>query len=154
IAGVAGTIVATWGLSLFARAAPAVIATGRNNYGSIGSFGAPAIDVTTLVFALAVTLGTTILFALVPALGASRAGLTVSLQDRDRGSGGRGRALWMLVVSEFALACVLLTGSGLLLDSFARLQNRRTGYEAERALTFWVRPPASRYAPADGPAFL
>src|SRR6185436_18697158 len=37
---------------------------------------------------------------------------------------------------------------------FARLQNRRSGFETDRIITFWVRPPGSRYGPADGPAFL
>jgi len=53
-----------------------------------------------------------------------------------------------------ALACLLLTVSGLLIESFARIQNRRTGFVADNVLTFWVRPPASRYTPADGPATL
>ena len=111
IAGVAGTMVAMWGLTVFARTAPAVIATGRNNYGSIVTFGAPVIDLATLAFALAVTLGTTMVFALAPALDASRADLTTALKESDRGSGRQGRTLSALVVSEVALACLLLTGS-------------------------------------------
>src|SRR6185295_3599982 len=43
---------------------------------------------------------------------------------------------------------------GLLIESFARIQNRRTGFVADNVLTFWVRPPGSRYTPADGPATL
>ena len=47
---------------------------------------------------------------------------------------------------------LLLAASGLLLETFARIQRRRTGFVADNVLTFWVRPPASRYAPDDGPA--
>jgi putative ABC transport system permease protein len=51
-----------------------------------------------------------------------------------------------------ALACLLLSGSGLLIESFARIQSRRTGFVSDEVLTFWVRPPGSRYPPASGPA--
>src|SRR6185295_12668147 len=43
---------------------------------------------------------------------------------------------------------------GLLIESFARIQNRRTGFVADNVLTFWVRPPGSRYPPSVGPATL
>src|SRR5204863_3663562 len=56
------------------------------------------------------------------------------------------------VISEVALACLLLTASGLLIESFARIQNRRTGFVSDNVLTFWVRPPGSRYPPTSGPA--
>ena len=119
---------------------------------AIGDFGRPALDAGVLMFALAMTLGTTLLFALVPALEASRPELATALKENDRGGRRQGRALSLLVVSEVALACLLLTASGLLIESFARIQNRRTGFVADNVLTFWVRPPGSRYAPADGPA--
>jgi predicted permease len=76
----------------------------------------------------------------------------MALKESDRGSGRHGRALSTLVVSEVALACLLLTASGLLIESFARIQNRRTGFVSGDVLTFWLRPPGSRYTPADGPA--
>jgi len=152
IAGVCGTLLAAWGVQAFARMAPEVIASGRNNYSAISVFGKPALDPGVLLFALATTLGTTIVFALVPAMQASRPELAIALKENDRGSGRQGRALSTLVVSEVALACLLLTASGLLIESFARIQNRRTGFVSGDVLTFWVRPPGSRYAPAEGPA--
>jgi putative ABC transport system permease protein len=153
VAGVCGTLIAAWGVQLFARASPAVVASFGNNYGAVGVFAAPALDRRVLAFAAAATLLTTVLFALVPAIEASRPNLVAALKEHDRG-GGRGRALGALVVSEMALAVLLLGASGLLLETFARLQSRRTGFVADNVLTFWVRPPASRYAPADGPATL
>jgi len=152
IAGVLGTLLAWWGAAIFARTAPAVIASGRNNYGALGLQGSPALDPGVLVFALAVALGTTLLCALVPALAATRSDLVSALKEDDRGGGHGSRTLSTLVVSEVALACLLLTASGLLIESFARLQSRRAGFVSDDVLTFWVRPPGSRYPPAAGPA--
>jgi putative ABC transport system permease protein len=53
-----------------------------------------------------------------------------------------------------ALASLLLAGSGELVDSFARIQHRQTGFVADRVVTFWVRPPTSHYAVAAGPAIV
>jgi putative ABC transport system permease protein len=152
LAGICGTLLAWWGIGLFRRAAPAVIASGRNNYGAIGSLAAPGLDPVVLLFALGSALGTTLLFALVPALTASRPDLVTALKEDDRGGSSGGRALSILVVAEVAIACLLLTASGLLIESFARIQGRRTGFVADDVLTFWVRPPGSRYPPAVGPA--
>ena len=85
------------------------------------------------------------LFALAPALEASRADLATALKENDRAAAGSGRTLGALVVSEVALAVLLLSASGLLIESFARIQSRRTGFVADNVLTFWVRPPGSRY---------
>ena len=152
IAGVCGTLFAWWGVGVFARTAPAVIASGRNNYAALGTLGAPALDPGVLMFALASALGTTLLFAPVPALAASRSELVTALKEDDRGGGRWGRALAILVISEVAIACLLLAASGLLIESFARIQGRRTGFVSDDVLTFWVRPPGSRYPVASGPA--
>jgi predicted permease len=152
IAGVCGTLLAWWGVGVFARTAPAVIASGRNNYAAIGGLGAPALDPGVLVFAIAVASGTTLLFALVPALAASRPQLVTALKEDERGGGHRGHALSILVVTEVAIACLLLTASGLLIENFARIQSRRSGFISDDVLTFWVRPPGSRYPVASGPA--
>ena len=114
--------------------------------------GSPALDPGVLVFALAVALGTTLLCALVPALAASRSDLVTALKEDDRGGGRGSRTLSTLVVSEVAIACLLLTASGLLIENFARIQGRRIGFVSDDVLTFWVRPPGSRYPPAAGPA--
>jgi len=152
LAGVCGTVLAWWGIGIFARTAPAAIASGRNNYAAIGTPGAPSLDAGVLLFALVVALGTTVLFALVPALAASRPDLVTALKCDDRGGGRGGRSLSILVVSEVAIACLLLTASGLLVESFARIQNKRTGFVSDDVLTFWVRPPGSRYPSTSGPA--
>jgi hypothetical protein len=154
IAGVCGTILATWGVDLLARTAPAVIASGRNDYGAVWTFAAPILDARVVTFALAATLGTTLLFALVPALEASRPELTTALKEDDRGGTQQGRTLSTFVVSEVALAVLLLASAGLLIESFSHIQRLRVGFVADDVLTFWLRPPTSRYAPADGPAII
>ncbi len=151
-AGVCGTVLAAWGVDVFARTAPAVIPSGRNNYLAIGSLGAPALDPAVLMFALATAVGTTLLCALAPALAASKLELVTALKEDNRSGGRRGRALSILVVSEVAIACLLVTASGLLIENFARIQSRRSGFVADDVLTFWVRPPGSRYPIASGPA--
>lgn len=151
-AGICGTLLAQWGVSLFVRTTPAAIATGRGTSAAVGTAGAPALDPGVLLFATAVALGTTLLFALVPALAASRPDLVTALKEDDRGGGRRGRAFSILVVTEVAIACLLLSASGLLIENFARIQSRRIGFVSEDVLTFWVRPPGSRYPVASGPA--
>lgn len=152
-AGVCGTLLAGWGVGVFARTTPAVIAGGRSTSAAVGGLGVPALDPGVLLFAVAVALGTTLLFALAPALAASRPDLVTALKEDGRGGGGRGgRAFSILVVTEVAIACLLLSASGLLIENFARIQSRRIGFVSEDVLTFWVRPPGSRYPVASGPA--
>jgi predicted permease len=150
--GILGTLLATWGAEILARTAPTVIPSGRNFYAAISIFGTPTIDRTVLTFALVLALGTTLLFALAPALTASRVDLVTALKADDRGAGKWGRSLSTLVVAEVAIASLLVAASGMLIENFARIQSRRSGFVPDNVLTFWVRPPASRYPVASGPA--
>lgn len=152
VAGLCGTVLAWWGVGFFSYLSPPAIPSGRNNYLAIGSLGAPALDPAVLLFALAVALSTPLLCALVPALSASRLDLVTALKEDNRGGGRRGRALSILVVTEVAIACLLLTAAGVLIENFARIQGRRTGFNSDDVLTFWVRPAGSRYPVASGPA--
>ena len=91
-------------------------------------------------------LGTGLLFGLVPALiGASSA--NDALREGGRhGSGPRARrALATLVVAEVALSLVLLTGAGLLIRSFMRLQNIDPGFRSSGVFTARVSLPGARY---------
>ena len=152
-AGVCGTVLACVGRRrLRAHRASRQSRAAATTTLAIGSLGAPALDPVVLMFSLAVALSTTLLFALVPALAASRLELVTALKEDDRGGGRRGHALSILVVAEVAIACLLLTASGLLIENFARIQSRRSGFVSDDVLTFWVRPPGSRYPVASGPA--
>jgi putative ABC transport system permease protein len=150
-AGACGILVAPWGVNLFARYAPSILWTGRT---TMGAFSSPELDVRALVFAIALTAVTTVLCGLAPAFTSSRAEMTTALKEDARSGGSRRGVFRLLVVAEIAAAVMLLAGAGLLLDSFIRLQGLRQGFTSDGVLTFWVRPPVSRYTNAQGPAII
>jgi predicted permease len=104
-----------------------------------------------LAFTLALALVTGLVFGLVPAFVVLR-GNTASLlkDDATRGSAGRGTGLTRasLVVAEVAFALMLLVGAGLLIKSFARLQDVNPGFSTENVLTAQVSLPPARYPDA------
>ncbi len=105
------------------------------------------VDAPVLLFTLAVSLGTGILFGLAPALRASRPDLNSVLKEGARGSRGRlaVQARSVLVVVETALAVVLLAGAGLLLRSFGELLHVDPGFNPKNAITFNLAPPSPKY---------
>jgi putative ABC transport system permease protein len=91
-----------------------------------------------------------VLFGLVPAWQASRAGVGAVLKEGGRSSSSSG-GRWMrsaLLVTEVALSIVLLVGAALLLRSFSRLAGVDPGFRAENVLAFRVALPASNYPDA------
>ena len=106
-------------------------------------------------FTMALALGTGLLFGLVPALIGAASASDALREGGRHGSGPRARrALATLVVAEVALSLVLLTGAGLLIRSFMRLQHIDPGFRAEGVFTARVSLPASRYpTPAAGTTF-
>jgi predicted permease len=108
---------------------------------SIPLLQAVQVDATALGFTLLVAVSTGLLFGIVPALQISGADEHDALRDSTRGSSeGQGRA-WIrgsLVVSEVALACVLLVGAGLLLRSFVTLLDVDLGFQPENAVAWRV----------------
>ena len=107
----------------------------------LGNIG---LDARLLGFALLVSLLAGLLFGLAPALQASKVSLTESLKKTGRGSGGEDKARLQstLVVSEIALAVVLLLGAGLLLQSFLHLTRVDPGFDPHNVLTFQLDSPA------------
>jgi putative ABC transport system permease protein len=108
-----------------------------------------------LAFTLGVSLLTGIVFGLAPALHATRRNLGASSLQGTRTASGRHEGLRSaLVVSEIALALVLLTGAGLMLKSFLRMRAVNPGFRAENVLTMTVDLPAAAYrTAADAQAF-
>jgi predicted permease len=103
-----------------------------------------SIDRTAMLFTLVTAMVTGVVFGIVPALQQSREGLNESLKDSSRGSSeGKGWIRSLLVVSEVAMACVLLVGAGLLIRSFVRVLEVDMGFHADRAATLRVDPPSN-----------
>ena len=98
------------------------------------------MDARVLLFAMAISVVTGLLFGVVPALQATSPDLTGVMKDGGRGSTdrmGRKRLREALIVAEVALAFILLAGSGLMLQSFYRLLNVETGIDSSNVLTMW-----------------
>ncbi len=107
-----------------------------------------SIDGTVMLFTLLVSLLAGVLFGLAPAIHTATPDLHSALKEGGRGStGDRGsHALRRtLVIAEVALALTLLTGAGLLLKSFARLQGVDPGFDPDNLLTFNIALPPTRY---------
>lgn len=99
------------------------------------------VDGTALAWTLLITIATAVIFGLAPGLKMSNANLQEALKDSGQGlsEGKRHERLRsVLVVSELALACVLLVGAGLLLHSFLRVLEVDLGFEPNRTATIKV----------------
>jgi putative ABC transport system permease protein len=107
-------------------------------------------------FSLALGLGSVVLFGLFPALQASRPQLVDALKEGGRGGigGGKGQRVRNgLVVTEVALALVLLVGAGLTLRSFLKLKATDIGADPSHTLTFRVGLPPPQFKQEDAGRF-
>ncbi len=133
-----GLVVGHWGLRALTATAPQELPGGL----------VARLDGTVVAYALALTALTAILFGLVPALRFSRPDVVEALKEggrSDAGSALRTRLRGALVVSQMALAVVLLIGAGLLLRSLDALTRVSPGFEASGLLTMEYRLPANKY---------
>jgi len=138
VGGTLGVMLAIWGLE-FLR--------------SIGAQTVPRIaevnlDLRVLLVTLTVAVVTGIIFGLIPALASGKPELTEALKEGGRGSTSgirRNRLRNALVITEVALALVLLVGASLLLKSFIRLQNVNPGFNSKNVLTMEVALPLLKY---------
>jgi putative ABC transport system permease protein len=108
---------------------------------NIPLLGTVQLDRTALLFTLAATLATGFLFGLVPALQTSTARESEALKDAGRGLSESRHSAWtrsILVVSEVALACILLVGAGLLMRSFLHVLDVDLGFQPERAASWRI----------------
>jgi putative ABC transport system permease protein len=107
-----------------------------------------SLDPTVLFFGIGTAILAGLVFAVVPAVRASRVDLQSSLRDGTRGSGGteHRRTADAFVVVQLALSLVLLSGAGLLIRSFRNLMEVETGYRIEHVLTARFQLPFQRYS--------
>ncbi|HKW00574.1 MAG TPA: ABC transporter permease [Vicinamibacterales bacterium] len=145
IGGGLGLVAAVWAVRLINAGLPA----------GVLPFPTVSMDSTVVLFGLAVTLVTGLLFGLAPAWSMARTELTRSLKQADRSSAGKGRAVVRngLAAAELALATMLLVGAGLLGRSLLALERVDIGFQPDHMLTFQLSPPVSKY-PLDSKASL
>ncbi len=107
------------------------------------------LNFSVLLWTLGVSILTGIIFGLAPALHISRLNLNDSLKEGGKADSGQAagsrRLRNVLVVSEIALAVVLLASAGLLVKSFFRLQQVDRGFNPDNVLSMVVRLPGARY---------
>jgi putative ABC transport system permease protein len=143
ISGAGGLI----GIGVARAALPAALALLPPENG-IPRMNEVALDWVVLGFTAAISMGAGILFGLAPALRLSRTGLNESLKEIGRSTSASRRLKRFrdgLVVAEIAFAVLLLTGAGLLMRSFLRLQAVDSGFETSHVLAMQVTVPAHRY---------
>ncbi|HEV7505353.1 MAG TPA: ABC transporter permease [Thermoanaerobaculia bacterium] len=143
--GLSGLLLGYWILKPLLALSP-VDALGLSGGGGLPPVG---IDGNVLAFTFGLSLLSGLLFGLVPAIQMARADLREPLQENStRSTGGPRGALVrrLLVVSEVALALVLITGATLLVRSFSGLTHTAPGFRPEGVLTVKLSLPASRYA--------
>lgn len=131
IGGAAGLLLAMWGVRVLLALAPA----------DIPRVEAVGVDGPVLIFALAISLLTGLLFGMTPAWGGTDVNLSDALKKAERGSSeapGRRRWRGLLVGSEFALAVVLLAGAGLMIRTFIALQHVDPGFDPHNVLSMVV----------------
>lgn len=143
-----GFLMAVWGTELLVNLAPDNIARASQI----------EVDNRMLAFTLLASLLCGIVFGLVPALQTAKPDLTESLKEGGKGTSAgisHNRTRGFLVITEMALALVLLVGAGLLIQSFRRLQSVDPGFDTRNVLTMRVFLPESKYAePAQAGAFV
>jgi putative ABC transport system permease protein len=139
IGGAVGLFLAWAGLQMLLSASP----------GSIPRLAEIALDGRVLLFTLGISIFTGFLFGMAPLMHTAPRNVNLSLREggqRTTAGSVRMRLRRMLVISEVALAVMLVVGSALMLRSFAALQRVDAGFEPEGMLTFGLFLPASSYA--------
>ena len=141
VGGILGLAIAYWGVPAIVRVLPPAQLLVMPFLQELH------FDARVLVFSFALSLLTGIVFGLIPALQSSRAGLGEVLKEGGRQStAGVGQRLRSaMVITEIALAVVLLVGAGLLMKSLFRLLQTNVGFKTENLLAVGYVLPAAKY---------
>ena len=136
LAGIGGVIIARWGVTALLALAPP----------DLPRLGEVTVDMTALMFALAISLVASLIFGLAPAWHVSRVDLADGLRQGGKGSSLGMRGGWArkaFVVTEIALAMALVMGAGLLGRSLVALANVDMGFDSERLVVLRTVVPVS-----------
>jgi predicted permease len=142
--GLLGLLVSVWTTSALLRILPA---------DATGGWIAATLDMRVLLFTLALSALTGLLFGLAPALQASRADVASTLREQRASlaaAGGGARIRRILVVAQLALSLLLLVGAGLFARSLFNLLRVDPGFRSERLLTFAIDPSLNGYTKERG----
>ena len=136
--GLAGLLLAKWGVKIIVAFSPDWISRIEES----------RVDGRVFGFTCAVTLLTSLLAGLLPALQSSKADVNETLKAQSSRSprGGR-RTMPALMITELALSLVLLVGAGLMIKSFLRLLAVPKGFNPDGALTLVLSPNSAKYPP-------
>jgi len=141
IGGAAGLVIAYWGVPALVSAIP------QSQLLAMPFLKSLSLDTGILAFSFGLSLVTGLLFGLAPAVQSSRLDLNEALKEggRQSSAGASHRLRSAMVVTEIALAVVLLVGAGLMMKSLLRLLQTNVGFKTENVLTMTVVLPPSKY---------
>jgi predicted permease len=148
LSGICGWLLAIWGVDLIVSLSPA----------NTPRLSEIRLDSPVFIFTLAVSLLTGLIFGLIPAMTASKFSLTETLKEGGRSAAtgiSRHRARRSLVIAEVTIALVVITGAGLLLRSFDKLQTVNPGFDPDKLTTLLVWMSEAKYlAPPNSRGFI
>lgn len=145
IGGAAGLVIAYWGVPALVAVLP------QSQLNAMPFLKALNLNTGILTFSFALSLLTGLIFGLAPALQSSKLDLNEALKEggRQTSSGAGHRLRSAMVVTEIALAVVLLVGAGLMMKSLFRLLQTNVGFKTDNVLTMTVILPPSKYTDAN-----
>jgi putative ABC transport system permease protein len=138
-----GLLVAQWAIDGLLQVAPAALPR-REHIG---------IDLGVAAFAIGVSLVSSVLFGLVPALQATKEDLTGMLKQDPSSSRGAAATRGLLVAAQLALSLVLLVGAGLMVRAFVSLRQAPVGFDPAHVMTMSAELDRSMSAPEQRLAF-
>jgi putative ABC transport system permease protein len=137
--GLVGLLLANWVIRFLTSGLPDYLSEANSHIGLL------KVDATALAFTVGLSVITTILFALAPAIQLSRFDLNRELKEGGRTSISGSRFRSALVVTEVTLAMITLVGAGLMVKSLWRLVHVNPGYEPYGVLTAQIDPSRESY---------
>jgi len=137
--GAVGLVLSHWAMKFLVAGLPEYLAQNNSHVANLN------VDASALAITIGLSLLTTVLFGLAPALQLSRIDLNKELKEGGRTTASRNRFRSALVVSEVALALITLVGAGLMVKSLWRLVHVNPGYEPAGVLAAQIDPSSDRY---------